>query len=163
MFIAGIGNPKRKPTEKDAATHLILKNYEASISQFIDWNDDPFGQDVDHVLMDNILKFGDDPTVNQRDRALTTPELWGPYLTVRWLEWWSVRSRCRACSDGQHTQKWWWSNGEPRRSKTIQIRERERERERGESEREFQPFKSLQSSINTKRKTTQPEDRKSVV
>ena len=36
MFIAGIGNPKRKPTEKDAATHLISKNYEACISQIID-------------------------------------------------------------------------------------------------------------------------------
>ena len=30
MFIAGIGNPKRKPTEKDAATHLDSKNYGAS-------------------------------------------------------------------------------------------------------------------------------------
>ena len=75
MFIAGIGNPKRKPIEKDAAAHLISKNYEASISQLIDCNDDPFGQDVDHVLMDNILKYGDDPTVNQRDRASTTLEL----------------------------------------------------------------------------------------
>ena len=75
MFIAGIGNPKRKPTEKDAATHLISKNYGASISQLIDCKYDPFGQDVEHVLMDNILNFGDDPTVNQRDRASTTPEL----------------------------------------------------------------------------------------
>ena len=107
---------------------LNSKNYEASISQFIYWNDNPFGQDVEHVLVDNILKFGDDPTVNQRDQASTTSELWGSYLTVRWLEWRSVRSRCRACSNGQHTQKWWWSNGKPRRSKTIQMRERERAR-----------------------------------
>ena len=64
MFIAGIGNPKRKPTEKDAATHLNSKNYGASISQLIDCNDDPFDQDVEHVLMDNILKYGDDPMVN---------------------------------------------------------------------------------------------------
>ena len=39
---------------------------------FIDWNVDPFGQDVEHVLMDNILKYGDDPTMNQRDQASTT-------------------------------------------------------------------------------------------
>ena len=71
MFIAGIGNPKRKPTEKDAVTHLNSKNYGASISQLIDCNDDPFGQDVEHVLMDNILKYGDDPMVNQRDQAST--------------------------------------------------------------------------------------------
>ena len=77
---------------------LNSKNYESSISQVIHWNDNPFGQDVEHVLVDNILKFGDDPTLNQRDRASTTPELWGPYLTVRWLEWRSVLSRCRACS-----------------------------------------------------------------
>ena len=32
MFIAGIGNPKRKPTEKDTANHLNSKNYGASIS-----------------------------------------------------------------------------------------------------------------------------------
>ena len=75
MFIDGIGNPKRKPTEKDVATHLNSKNYGAIISQLIDCNDDPFGQDVEHVLLDNILKFGDDPTVNQRDRASTTSEL----------------------------------------------------------------------------------------
>ena len=49
------------------------QNYEASISQLIDWNDDPFGQDLEHDLMDNILKRGDDPTVNKRDLALTTP------------------------------------------------------------------------------------------
>ena len=58
MFIAGIGNPKRKRTEKDAATHLNSKNYGASISQLIDCND------VEHVLMDTILKYGDDPTMN---------------------------------------------------------------------------------------------------
>ena len=123
---------RKKTHWKDATTHLISKNYEASISQFIHWNDDPFGQDVEHVLMDNILKYGDDPTVNQRDRASTTPELWGSYLTVYWLEWWSVRSRCRACSDGQHANKWWRCNDEPRRSKTIQIRERGRESEERE-------------------------------
>ena len=71
MFIAGIGNPKRKPIEKDAATHLNSKNYRASISQLIDCNDDHFGQDVEHVLMDNKLKYGDDPTMNQRDQAST--------------------------------------------------------------------------------------------
>ena len=44
------------------------QNYKACISQFVNWNDDPFGQDVEHVLTDNILKTGDDPTVNQRDQ-----------------------------------------------------------------------------------------------
>ena len=53
-------------------TKLISRNYEACISQIIVWNADPFGQDVEHFLMDNILKYGDDPTVNQRDQASTT-------------------------------------------------------------------------------------------
>ena len=44
------------------------QNYEARISQLIKWNDDPFGQDVDYVLKNNILKNGDDPTVNQGDQ-----------------------------------------------------------------------------------------------
>ena len=48
---------------------FISQNYEAIISQFINWNDDPSGQDVEHVMMGNILKFGDDPTVNQRDQG----------------------------------------------------------------------------------------------
>ena len=96
---------KKKTHWKRCSYSPYLKELRGRISQIIDWNVDPFGQDVEHVLMDNILKYGDNPTVNQRDRASTTPELWGPYLTVPWLEWWSIRSRCRACSNEHHTKK----------------------------------------------------------
>ena len=44
------------------------QNYEARISQFLNWNDDSFSQYVEHVLTNNILKNGDDPTVNQGDQ-----------------------------------------------------------------------------------------------
>ena len=64
MFIAGIGSSERKFTEKDAVIYFILKNYEVSIFQFIDWKDDFFGQDVEYVLMENIFNYGDDLTVN---------------------------------------------------------------------------------------------------
>jgi hypothetical protein len=50
-----------------------LQNYEAIISQHTDCNDDPFGQDVEQVPKNNILKNGNDPTVNKGDQATTTP------------------------------------------------------------------------------------------
>ena len=47
----------------------------ASISQLLDWNADPFGQDVQQVLTNNILKNEDDPMVNGDDIAPTAHSL----------------------------------------------------------------------------------------
>jgi len=47
------------------------ENYEAHNSQHTDCNDDPFGQDVEQVPTNNILKNGNDPTVNKGDQATT--------------------------------------------------------------------------------------------
>ena len=48
-----------------------MQNYEANISQHPDCNNDPFGQNVEWVPKSNILKNGNDPTVNKGDQAMT--------------------------------------------------------------------------------------------